>query len=113
MSDHREPRQHPRDEPTVADRFRALANADRLLILEHLTQSGARPGFGLSTTDIASATGLSRFAAARHLETLAAAELVAAWRDGTTRRFAPAREGILAVEDWLLDLVDRAPQPTP
>lgn len=90
--------------------FCALANRDRLHLLNVLLAQHADPGgadvLGTPINVLAREAELSRFAASRHLAILRESGLVAVDRVGLTalHRLTPARFELL--EDWLFPYLD-------
>jgi len=92
--------------PGLHQVFAALSNPDRLAILAALRPApdDARPE--RTVTSLARATGLSRFAASRHLRHLCDAGLVEVSRHRTALLHRLAITGLAQVEDWLYPIVD-------
>ena len=83
---------------TTAEIFRALANTDRLAILDHLRKS---PHGRASISEIAEQTGISRFSASHHLAILRDAELLEMSSVHHQRVHWLNHDTLRALEDWL------------
>ncbi|SIT86711.1 helix-turn-helix transcriptional regulator [Microbacterium sp. RU33B] len=85
--------------------FRALANAERLAVLDVLRACGSR---GMNISQVGEAAELNRFTASRHLKALCSAGLVTSVRhnQSVVHRLDPA--GFERVEDWLYETAPSA-----
>ncbi|MCR2799380.1 helix-turn-helix domain-containing protein [Microbacterium sp. zg-Y818] len=81
--------------------FGALANVDRIAIIDMLRGVAAEHPGGVSISRVAEATGLTRFSASRHLRILRDAGLVSATRRRPSVMHRLDARGFDAVEDWL------------
>lgn len=82
--------------------FAALANQDRLRIVDALrARGGAR---GLSITEIARDVGITRFGASRHLATLRDAGIVRTRNEGNRAMSSLVAGRLLAIWDWVDDI---------
>lgn len=100
------------DAPVVG-LFAALANADRLALVQALCDRRTQgdDGDGASIAELARLTGLSRFSASRHLSILRAAQLIRAESHGQRILHQMNGQGLQAVEDWLYPLLDAVDVP--
>lgn len=85
----------PGDGP-AGEVFSALADPTRRALLRAVAERGQA-----STTDLGAAVGVTRQAAAKHLDQLAAAGLVADARRGRERLWQVAPQPMAAAADWL------------
>ena len=81
--------------------FSALANADRIAIIDMLRGCATDELDGVSISRVAEATGLTRFAASRHLRILCDAGLVSATRKRHSTLHRIDVRGFYELEDWL------------
>lgn len=86
--------------------FAALANSDRLAILEVLAESAARNPRGVPISKVADKTELTRFSASRHLRILVDAGLVVVERERQSLLHRLSSEGLNAAEDWVVRVTD-------
>lgn len=88
--------------------FGALANADRLALVHALSEGRARHGDdrGMSITELARRTELSRFSASRHLAVLRDARIVTATVTGHATLHALDLRGLEELDDWLCPLLE-------
>ncbi|MFB7890607.1 ArsR/SmtB family transcription factor [Microbacterium sp. NPDC056044] len=91
----------PDDERGLSRVFGALANSDRIAIIDMLRGSAADEPGGVSISRVAEATGLTRFSASRHLRILCEVGLVSATRQRHSVLHRLDSRGFDAVEDWL------------
>ena len=84
---------------------RAIADAERRALLDVLIDA-APPG--LSITQLASATGVSRFCASRHLRVLREAGVLTLTRDGYQKLHFIDFAVFLDLEDWTLRFSNRS-----
>lgn len=84
---------------------RAIADAERRALLDVLL--GASPP-GLSITQLARATGVSRFCASRHLKVLREAGVLTLTRDGYRKLHFINFAAFLHLEDWTMRFSSRA-----
>ena len=94
----------------LARLFAALANADRLALVQALCElpAGGDDPSRASIAELARLTGLSRFSASRHLSILRDAGLVVAESFGQRILHEMNWRGLQAFEDWLYPLLDAA-----
>lgn len=78
--------------------FNALADPTRRALLERLVHDGPH-----TATQLAARSPLSRQAIVKHLQALAAAELVASQRQGREVRYRATTATLAAAISWLLD----------
>jgi len=95
----------------LADVFGALANPDRLAILEILGDAQSTRAPGMSISMIAARTELSRFSASRHLRILCDAGVVQPHRVGPAILHSLSLAGLERAEDWLVALSSKSVQP--
>ncbi len=87
--------------------FAALASPNRLAILDALIANDrSSPQRGLSISDVASLTELSRFSASRHLGILREAGVVVAEPVGMRLQHQVAWHALESIEDWLYARID-------
>ncbi len=84
------------DEERVGAVFSALADPTRRAVLRAVAEVGQA-----TATDLGAAVGVSRQAAAKHLDLLAAAGLVADERAGRERRWRVTPRPLTDAADWL------------
>ena len=84
----------------AAHRFALLADPTRLRILRALMLDAE-----LSVSDVARASGTSRYNASAHLNRLALGGLVARRQAGTTHYYRLADDGLVRVCDWVCEAV--------
>ena len=82
--------------------FHALANDDRLRLVEEI----ARDGGGLTIAQLSARIGVSRFSASRHLSILREVGIVYHRRVGVKSIHTIEPSALESVEDWLYPLVD-------
>ncbi len=82
------------------DRFAALGHPLRLAVLRHLIQAGPA---GSPAGEVQAAVGIPASTLSHHLNTLAAARLVAVDRQGTTLRYRPDFDTLRALTAFLWD----------
>lgn len=92
--------------------FAALANSERLAIIDALSQLDPTD-CGSSISEISRAADLSRFSASRHLSILRAAGIVTATRDRSGFRHRVNLDALLAIEDWAYARAVRQASSTP
>jgi DNA-binding transcriptional ArsR family regulator len=80
------------------DLFAAVADPTRRQILQRLVHDGPQ-----TATELAELFPLSRQAVVKHVQTLAAAGLVAATRSGREVRYRATTERLAEAVSWLLD----------
>ncbi|KQP72501.1 hypothetical protein ASF40_20720 [Microbacterium sp. Leaf288] len=81
---------------------RAIAAEERRALLEVMLEQTAPDHRGLSITQLAEATGVSRFAASHHLRVLRDAGVALMTRDGYQRIHRINFQAFLDLEDWVL-----------
>ncbi|KQZ85282.1 hypothetical protein ASD56_02670 [Microbacterium sp. Root166] len=81
--------------------FAALANADRIAIVDLLRGCVEDEPAGVSISRVAESIGLTRFSASRHLRVLCEAGLVSATRRQHSVLHRLDAGGFDAMEDWL------------
>jgi len=96
----------PRESVSVADLCRALANEDRVQLLDEIARDGAAGGTGLTIAELSDRVEITRFAASRHLGILRDAGLVARRRIGARSIHTLETDALETLEDWLYPLVD-------
>lgn len=79
--------------------FAALANSERLAIIDALLQLDPTDS-GSSISEISRATDLSRFSSSRHLSILRAAGIVTAERDRSGFRHHVRLDALVAIDGW-------------
>ncbi|PTT22890.1 transcriptional regulator [Microbacterium sp. HMWF026] len=82
--------------------IRALGVSERRALLDALRRARFDGVSGLSITDLAGATELSRFAASRHLAVLREAGLVTMTQDGYRRVHQIRFDAFLELEEWVM-----------
>lgn len=87
-------------EGSLASLFAALANPDRLEIMEYLRLVVRDCPEGASITCVAEEMGLSRFSASRHLRVLVSAGLVEAAASDRAILHRPVLSRFEQIEDW-------------
>lgn len=83
------------------DLFGAIADPTRRALLERLVHEGPH-----TATELAAGSPLSRQAIVKHLQALAAAELVASERHGREVRYRATTAELATAISWLLDTSD-------
>lgn len=84
------------DEERVGAVFSALADPTRRAVLRAVADQGHA-----TATDLGAVVGVTRQAAAKHLDLLAAAGLVVDERAGRERRWRVTTEPLVEAADWL------------
>ena len=89
------------EERSLSTVFAALANGDRIAIIELLRECASEEPGGVSISWVAASTGLTRFSASRHLRILCDAGLVSASRSRHSVLHRLDARGFDALEDWI------------
>lgn len=92
----RGPRAYAEDDPGVGAVFAALADPTRRAVLRAVAD-----GQDVTATDLGAAVGVSRQAAAKHLDVLAAAGLVADTKAGRERHWRVTPSPLADAAAWL------------
>jgi ArsR family transcriptional regulator len=87
-------------------RLRAVAFGERRALLASLLEAHLGGTGGMTITELAVATGTTRFTASRHLAVLRDAGLVNALTVGTRRLHRIDLDGVAAIDDWLCPFLD-------
>lgn len=97
-----EARSHKGTVGSVAQLVAALASTDRLAILAELGRQRESTACGLSISEVAARTGLTRFSASRHLRVLADASLAQPTRNRHAIIHRLDASAFEPVEDWAI-----------
>ena len=89
--------------------FAALANSDRIAIINTLRDHARQHPEGLAISRVAQEAGLTRFSASRHLRVLCEAGLVTVTKRRRALLHKIDARGFEAGEDWLYDVSATVP----
>lgn len=87
--------------------FAALANSDRIAIVEVLAEMAAIHPRGVPISLVADRTELTRFSASRHLRILVEAGVVDVERERQSALHRLNADGLLGAEDWVVAVAQR------
>lgn len=87
--------------------FAALANSDRIAIIEVLADLAAARPRGVPISVVAERTELTRFSASRHLKILVDAGVVSVERDQQSQLHRLNVDGLVGAEDWVVAIAQR------